>query len=135
MVMFYTFLLLSILFHILDDFVLQPICLSNLKQKQWWKDKVADKFIFYQHDYKMALMNHSLSWSIMIILPYILIIDYNDLESLGIVIMITVIINTVVHYIIDNAKANLYSINLLTDQLFHYIQIFITNILLYNFIN
>ena len=28
--------ILSILFHIIDDFVFQPICLSKLKQKSFW---------------------------------------------------------------------------------------------------
>ena len=35
--MFIKILLFMILLHIIDDFVLQPISLSNLKQKKWWK--------------------------------------------------------------------------------------------------
>lgn len=27
---------LSVLFHLIDDFVLQVSCLNKLKQKQWW---------------------------------------------------------------------------------------------------
>ena len=35
--MFIKIVLFMILFHIIDDFVLQPISLSNLKQKKWWE--------------------------------------------------------------------------------------------------
>lgn len=34
--------LLSVLFHIIDDFVLQPICLSKLKQKNGGLKNVKD---------------------------------------------------------------------------------------------
>lgn len=58
-------LLLMLLCHIIDDFVLQPICLSKLKQKDWWEKHIYEN-VMYKDDYKMALFIHSMSWSIMI---------------------------------------------------------------------
>ena len=43
---------LMILCHILDDFVLQPVCLSNLKQKRWWDEHCYGKQ--YNNDYKTS---------------------------------------------------------------------------------
>ena len=64
---------LMILCHILDDFVLQPVCLSNLKQKRWWDEHCYGKQ--YNNDYKMALLIHSLSWSNDSFTDYIFIVS------------------------------------------------------------
>ena len=112
-------LLLMILCHIIDDFVFQPICLSKLKQREWWKTNI--KFAkMYEDDYKMALFIHSLSWSIMISLPLIFLCDVNEW-----VLLFGVTINTFIHYHIDDSKANEYNINLIQDQLAHFIQILV----------
>lgn len=101
--------------HILDDFVLQPICLSKLKQKSTWKDYPK----MYENDYKMALFMHSLSWSIFINLPLFLIMSSTF-------ILVSVILNGTVHYLIDDIKANKGKINLIEDQTIHIIQIITT---------
>ncbi len=119
-----TIFLLMILCHILDDFVLQPVCLSNLKQKHWWDEHYPGKQ--YKNDYKMALFIHSLSWSIMIHLPIMYNMFYIFPEIL---ILVSIIINTVIHYIVDDLKANKYKINLITDQSIHFAQIILTFIL------
>ena len=105
-----------ILLHIIDDFVLQPICLSKLKQKSFWEPYVKDSKL-YKNDYKVALIIHGLSWSIMIHIPFMLlpISEYW--------ILISVITNAILHAWIDNEKANKLSINLLTDQIIHLFQI------------
>ena len=113
--MVYVFLIM-ILLHIIDDFVLQPICLSKLKQKSFWEIYVKDNEI-YKFDYKVALVIHALSWAIMIHLP-LMIIGINE-----ILVLISVIINTVLHAYIDDEKANKLNITLLEDQLIHLIQI------------
>jgi len=115
---------LMILCHIIDDFVLQPVCLSNLKQKHWWDEHCNGKQ--YKDDYKMALFIHSLSWSIMIHLPIMYNMFYIFPEIL---ILLSIIINTVIHYIVDDLKANKYKINLVIDQLIHFAQIILTFIL------
>lgn len=119
--MIYIFILM-ILCHIIDDFVLQPVCLSNLKQKHWWEEHCYGKQ--YKNDYKMALFIHSLSWSIMIHLPIIFII-----MPVGWLLILSILINTIIHYIIDDLKANKYKINLITDQSIHFIQIILTFII------
>lgn len=105
-----------ILLHIIDDFVLQPICLSKLKQKSFWESYVKDSEL-YKYDYKVALIIHGLSWSIMIHIPFMLL-PINEWW-----ILISVITNAIFHAWIDNEKANKLSINLLTDQIIHLFQI------------
>ena len=116
--MFIKILLFMILFHIIDDFVLQPISLSNLKQKKWWEKQegYSDK---YKDDYKVALAIHSISWSIMIHIPLVIM-----LPSLGqLALLISFIVNAVIHYYIDDLKANKLKINLFEDQMVHFWQI------------
>ena len=110
--------LYMILFHIIDDFVLQPISLSNLKQKKWWEKQegYSDK---YKDDYKVALAIHSISWSIMIHIP--LVIMFPSLGQLA--LLISFIVNAVIHYFIDDLKANKLKINLFEDQMVHFCQI------------
>ena len=110
-------LLLMLLCHIIDDFVLQPICLSKLKQKDWWEKHIYEN-VMYKDDYKMALFIHSMSWSIMISLPIILFIDFPDYLLFTMFVM-----NLLIHYYIDDLKANKLSINLMTDQFIHMLQI------------
>ena len=116
--MFIKILLFMILLHIIDDFVLQPISLSNLKQKKWWEKQegYSDK---YKDDYKVALAIHSISWSIMIHIP--LVIMFPSLEQLA--LLISFIVNAVIHYYIDDLKANKLKINLFEDQMVHFWQI------------
>lgn len=116
--MFIKILLFMILLHIIDDFVLQPISLSNLKQKKWWKkqESYSDK---YKDDYKVALAIHSISWSIMIHIP--LVIMFPSLGQLA--LFISFIVNAVIHYYIDDLKANKLKINLFEDQMVHFWQI------------
>lgn len=116
--MFIKILLFMILLHIIDDFVLQPISLSKLKQKKWWEKQegYSDK---YKDDYKVALAIHSISWSIMIHIP--LVIMFPSLGQLA--LLISFIANAVIHYYIDDLKANKLKINLFEDQMVHFWQI------------
>ena len=116
--MFIKIVLFMILFHIIDDFVLQPISLSNLKQKKWWEKQegYSDK---YKDDYKVALAIHSISWSIMIHIP--LVIMFPSLGQFA--LLISFIVNAVIHYFIDDLKANKLKINLFEDQMVHFCQI------------
>lgn len=113
--MVYIFLIM-ILLHIIDDFVLQPICLSKLKQKSFWETYVKDDEK-YKFDYKVALVIHALSWSIMIHLP-LMAIGVGEYS-----ILLSVIINTIMHAWIDDEKANKLNITLFEDQLLHLIQV------------
>ena len=113
-------LLLMILAHIIDDFVLQPVCLSNLKQKSWWLKQKEFKSL-YKHDYKMALLIHSMSWSIMILVPCMFLLNIS-----GGMLLSAFLVNTLIHYLVDNEKANMGHLNLMADQTFHLMQILVT---------
>lgn len=119
-----------VLFHILDDFVLQPACLSNLKQRDWWKKAYTDehgniepvKYNKYKYDYMAALVIHCLSWSAMILVPSIILgINVPDL-----VLIALFFVNAIIHGFVDHSKANLLQINLVTDQTIHIGQVILT---------
>lgn len=112
-------LLLMIFAHIIDDYYLQGI-LAHMKQKVWWEHSEWFKPL-YKYDYKMALLMHSMSWSIMILLPSIILFNISGYFALG-----AFIINTVIHYYIDDLKANRGKINLIVDQSIHLAQVFMT---------
>ena len=115
-------LTLMILAHILDDFVLQPQCLSDLKQKEWWYKRGIWKGK-YKLDFLCAGLIHAISWSILISLPIIFLGDITGPKE--IYLGIAIILNMVIHFIVDNFKANLKVLNLWQDQLIHFVQIFI----------
>ena len=117
------FLFLMILLHIIDDFVLQPVCLSKLKQKKFWEPYVSENSK-YKHDYWAALVIHGLSWSIMIHLPF-LFTTHDELTLFGLVIG-----HAALHAIVDDEKANRGRINLIVDQTIHFLQIIFSWILL-----
>ena len=123
------FLLLFMIFcHIVDDFRLQGIK-ASMKQKSWWIDQIPTEYkdtfnkSMYKNDYIMALIMHSFSWSFMINLP-IMIYSNFKLWIAG-----SIIVNMIIHAIIDDLKANKLKINLIMDQTIHIIQIFITFII------
>ena len=112
------FILLWMLFnHVLDDYFLQG-CLANLKQKDWWQEHYPSDL--YKNDYIMALFMHSLSWSFMIMLPIAAMQSFN----IGIPFIALFISNIGIHMVVDNLKANVKAINLISDQIAHICQIF-----------
>lgn len=106
--------------HILDDFVLQAPCLCNLKQKSWWEKQTEDTF--YKYDYLIGLFIHSFSWSFMIMFPIAYQINFK-IDGLFCALFL---FNLILHFFIDNLKANKYKINLIIDQFLHSLQIIIT---------
>ncbi len=117
-------ILWMIFFHIVDDYYLQG-WLASAKQKSWWENNAPGKL--YEHDYIWALTMHSFSWSFMIMLP----IAYINQFNVGFEFFILFVLNTIIHGITDNAKANWKLINLWQDQLIHMTQIVLTSLLLY----
>ena len=115
-------LLIFMLFaHLFDDYVLQG-WLASAKQKSWWEKNAPDKL--YSKDYLMALFCHCLSWSISIFLPIILFALFNDIELSWFYLAIP--INLIIHFFVDDLKANRHKINFIIDQTIHFIQIIIT---------
>ena len=105
--------------HILDDYFLQGMCLSNLKQRGWWEKNSPDDA--YVKDYIAALVAHSFSWSFMIMLPWIIYAGVSLNFAL-----IAIPVNTIIHAIVDDLKANKHKLNLIQDQLIHLAQIVVT---------
>lgn len=116
-------LLFAMIFcHIMDDYYLQGI-LASMKQKSWWKENAPDKM--YEYDYIIALFMHSFSWAFMIMLPttvYALINGIAITEAYA----TPYVLNTLIHMIVDDSKANKHKINLVQDQCIHLLQIIIT---------
>jgi len=119
------FILISMIFcHIVDDYYLQG-WLASAKQKTWWIVNAPKKL--YKNDYLMALFCHSFSWSFMIQLPILIYSFYMHLFIWNILLFF---INLIIHMFVDNLKANKIKINLIQDQIIHFIQIIITWIII-----
>lgn len=121
------FLIGMIFLHIVDDYYLQG-WLASAKQKEWWKQNAPNPL--YKYDYVMALFMHSFSWSFMVmLLPTYYALNSQYAEDIGVVVgqvIVTFILNLIIHMITDNAKANQRKINLIQDQTIHMIQIVVT---------
>ena len=116
-------LLLSLGLHILADFTLQGL-FGELKSRTWWGrmfDQLHldyDRRSLYRFDFLCALLIHALYWSLITFAPLIWL---SDLSEQAVVLVVAA--NTVVHALVDHAKANAYVINLWIDQAFHFMQI------------
>lgn len=109
-------LVLMLLGHLVADYTLQG-WLSDGKQESWWRKICGGEIpAKYKYDYIAALVCHSLYWSIFICAPF-----YASSHFLS-----AIIINTGVHAIVDDLKANQRMINLVWDQLIHLGQILLT---------
>lgn len=116
------FILFVMIFaHIVDDYYLQGI-LASLKQKTWWENQKSYKPM-YKYDYIVALIMHAFSWSFVVSLP-ILYLGFTKW------IAVAIILNTIIHGIVDDLKANKHKINLIVDQSIHIVQIIIIWVLL-----
>ena len=110
---------MMVLLHIIDDFVLQPVCLSKLKQKSFWDEYNKESNELYKYDYIMALFIHALSWSIMIHIPIFMCFSAPQ----DIIYGLSVILWATFHAHVDDLKANKKSISLVFDQSMHFLQI------------
>lgn len=112
--------------HSLADYHLQG-CLSFLKTRKWWEENAPEEK--YKEDYKTALAAHAFEWSCFIMLP-ITVWRFVTLGAIGWEILILFLLNWILHYIIDDMKANLKILNLEQDQFLHGVQILSTLLLL-----
>lgn len=114
------FVLLAMIFlHIIDDYKLQGI-LASMKQKKWWEEQKEYKKL-YKYDYIPALIEHSFSWTFMIMFPIAIVLHF-DIGWWA----IAYVVNMIVHAFVDNLKANKFKINLVIDQTIHIAQIVVT---------
>ena len=102
--------------HLLADYPLQG-WLAQAKNKLYWKDTQTP------HDWLMALICHAMMWGIMIYLPFIFIGETDFGGWVETLFWLTLPINIIIHIFVDNAKANLHKLDLITDQLIHFLQI------------
>lgn len=120
--------LLMILGHFIADFTLQG-WFANGKQEMWWREQCADednmeferRWKKYGNDYKCAMFEHGLYWSLITFSP---LFFFTQISAIA--LLIIVVANAVFHAWIDDLKANQFKINLIQDQLCHFIQIAIT---------
>ena len=119
-------LFLMLFFHVLEDFHLQGI-LASMKQKEWWETQVGSKDLGkYKCDWIVALLVHSFEWSFMIMLPLLLYPSLNVVENnAGFAFTITILVCTIIHFVVDDAKCNKKHINLVIDQTAHILQILV----------
>lgn len=120
-------LFVMIFLHILEDFHLQGI-LAQLKQRDWWKANAPSRL--YREDYLIALLTHSFEWAFLITLPWLIIAFITVDSGLITILLLSYLLNTIFHGMIDDLKANQRQINLWIDQKYHYIQIIVTWVLL-----
>lgn len=105
--------------HVIDDFVLQGK-LADLKQRKWWEENYPnDK---YKYDYVICLILHAAEWTFMILLPLAFYIKFNVTW----LYVVGFIINTIIHAIVDDIKANKEWFCLESDQIIHICQIIFT---------
>lgn len=111
----YWCLLFCYVLHIFADYYLQGI-LANMKWKHWWmkQEYYCDK---YRNDYISPLIEHSIEWTVVTFIPLILVF--------GLIpqVFVIILINAVIHGIVDDLKANRGMLNLNQDQILHLIQI------------
>ena len=123
-VFYFKIVFIMLFLHILADYNLQGI-LASMKQKEWWINtyKVNINKTKYRYDYKVALFAHGFMWSFIVCLPFLF-------YKLDLAFIIVVTINTIIHDIVDDLKANKKKINLIQDQRFHFYQIIISAVVL-----
>ena len=110
--------------HIVDDYYLQG-WLASAKQKKWWEENAP--YSLYKNDYKAALLVHSFSWAFSINLPVLVYaLFFQILPAIILPYFILLVVNMIIHCIVDNLKANKLEINLIADQSIHFIQILIS---------
>lgn len=121
MVMFVFFAMLFM--HIVNDFVMQG-WLANAKQRSWWEENAPDEK--YMHDYQASLFIHAFCWSFMMMIPAAWYVGF----QIDWVFVLMLVINTFLHAFVDHLKANELSINLVQDQLLHFVQVVTTALVL-----
>ena len=122
------FILFCMVFmHVFSDYNMQGI-LAQMKQKTWWIKNCPspeDNPEMYANDYKIALVMHAFAWSFAIMIPIAVHLIAAGTGITG-VFFFMLGMNTMLHYAIDDMKANWGMINLYTDQMAHMMQIVCT---------
>ena len=73
----------------------------------------------YKMDYMAGLLCHCVMWGVVTFFPFVFVVNSR-------VFSVALIVNIIVHAIVDHIKCNKEMINLCTDQLIHFFQVVIT---------
>ena len=111
-------LLFMLFAHVIADYTLQGNFVF-LKTKKFWVEQGKNENSFIP-----ALIAHSFLVSFCISLP-LYMADVTESKMVA-----SIIINTIIHSIVDHLSANSNKFGLITDQLIHVIQIVLTYIVL-----
>ena len=110
--------------HVFSDYNMQGI-LAQMKQKAWWIKNCPspeDAPEMYSNDYKIALAMHSFAWAFAVMVPLAVHLLVTGTGIAG-AFFFMLAMNAMLHYVIDDMKANWGMINLKTDQMAHMLQI------------
>lgn len=107
-------LMLMVEVHILADFHLQGI-MADMKQRSWWAGFPER----YKDDYIPVLALHGFEWSLLTMLPLLLL----TWPAMGWWFPALVVVNATIHAYVDHRKANDLSMDLWADQSIHLAQI------------
>lgn len=124
-----------ILLHLIADFCMQGV-LCDLKQQDWWRKQVEEKWAKYdgdwrrevwrkyRFDYIAGLLCHSVMWTLVSFFPLMFVMN-------PIVFSFLAVLNVAIHAYVDDLKANhiVSRINLCYDQLIHLGQVVATVLL------
>lgn len=137
----YVFLVMLAM-HVIGDYTLQGI-LASMKQRMWWVDELikthgdedgkllSSIWHAYQNDFIPALLAHAYLWSFCIMLPIAIVMYIQGTLMTDALLLVGVFLgNLVVHAVTDHMKANIGAINLVEDQIIHFVQILITAIVM-----
>lgn len=115
---------LMLLGHMVADYTLQG-WLANGKCKSWWeKQCTPEEMEKYKNDYRCAMLCHAFYWSAITFMPLLLLSRFSAVAQFWYTII--VLVNTPIHYLVDDLKANKRAITLWTDQGLHLFQIAMT---------
>jgi hypothetical protein len=105
--------------HVVNEFIIQPFGLGNLKRVDyWWKwGKYQDR----PSDFLVALILHSISWSSLISLPILFIGEPEPLDLVHLQYMFFFLV--VSHFVIELLEVKAEMLNLWWSQGLYLIQI------------
>lgn len=134
--------LVMLAMHVIGDYTLQGI-LASMKQRMWWVNELikihgdedgklpSSIWRVYQNDFIPALLAHAYLWSFCIMLPIAIVMYIQGTLMTDALLLVGVFLgNLVVHAVTDHLKANIGAINLVEDQVIHFVQILITAIVM-----
>ena len=146
-------LFFMVLMHIIEDFHLQGI-MGNMKTKSWWDELFQNVYAKtdnpeqakwvkeYQKkakfDYVPVLLLHGFEWSMFIHMPVLAVYWFTQGvvlfdSTFMYVLCAVIIIQGLIHSMVDDIKANGLGISLVTDQSIHLIQILVSYLILVGF--